>query len=61
MKYRRLGDTELEVSEIGLAVWPLSTDAWRGSDEEALASLKKAYDLGINFFDSADVDGHGKG
>jgi len=61
MKYRRVGDTELEVSEVGLAVWPLSTDAWRGSDDEALALLRKAYDLGVNFYDTADVDGHGKG
>ena len=61
MKYRRIGDTELEASEIGLAVWPLCTDAWRGSDEEALALLRKAYDLGVNFFDTADVDGRGKG
>lgn len=61
MKYRRVGDTELEVSEIGLAVWPLSTDVWRGSDDEALALLAKAYELGINFYDTADVDGHGKG
>lgn len=44
-----------------MAVWPLSTDVWRGSDDEALAFLKRAYDLGINFFDTADVDGHGKG
>ncbi|MBI4417106.1 MAG: aldo/keto reductase [Euryarchaeota archaeon] len=61
MKYRRIGDTELEVSEVGLAVWPLSTDVWKGSDDEALAVLKKAYDLGVNFFDTADVDGHGRG
>lgn len=61
MKYRRVGDTELEISEVGLATWPLSTDVWRGSDDEAQALLKKAYDLGINFFDTADVDGHGKG
>jgi len=61
MKYRRVGDTELEVSEVGLAVWPLSTGAWPGSEDEALALIKKAYDLGVNFFDTADVDGHGKG
>jgi len=61
MKYRHLGDSELEVSEIGLAVWPLSTDVWKGSDDEALALIKKAYDLGVNLFDTADVDGHGKG
>ena len=61
MRYRRLGDTELEVSEVGLAVWPLCTDAWKGSDDEALALMRKAYDLGVNFFDAADVDGSGKG
>ncbi|OGS48966.1 MAG: hypothetical protein A3K68_07360 [Euryarchaeota archaeon RBG_16_68_13] len=61
MKYRRVGDTELEVSEVGLAVWPLSTDVWRGSDDEALALIRRAYDLGVNFFDTADVDGRGRG
>src|SRR3990172_3861192 len=61
MEYRRLGDTELEVSAIGLAAWPLTTTAWQGDDTEALAFLQKSYDLGINFFDTADVDGHGKG
>ena len=61
MKYRQLGNTELELSEIGLAVWPLSTEAWKGSDDEALALVRKAYDLGVNVFDTADVDGHGKG
>ena len=61
VKYRRVGDTDLEVSEIGLAVWPLSTGAWRGSDDEALALFRKAYDLGVNFYDTADVDGRGKG
>ena len=61
MKYRRVGDTELETSEVGLAVWPLSTEVWRGTDEEALAFLKRAYDLGVNYYDTADVDGKGKG
>ncbi|MEK6851957.1 MAG: aldo/keto reductase, partial [Candidatus Thermoplasmatota archaeon] len=60
MKYRRIGDTELEASEIGLAVWPLCTETWGGSDEDAFALLRKAYDLGVNFFDAADVDGRGK-
>lgn len=61
MEYRRLGDTELEVSVIGLAAWPLSTSAWREGDDAALSFLRQAYDLGVNFFDTADVDGHGKG
>ncbi len=61
MKYRQLGDTELELSEIGLAVWPITTGVWRGSEDDALALLKNAYDLGVNVFDTADVDGKGKG
>lgn len=61
MKYRQLGNTDLELSEIGLAVWPLTTGVWRGSDDDALSFVKKAYDLGVNFYDTADVDGRGKG
>ncbi len=60
MKYRRLGRTELEVSEIGFGGWALGGGAWRNQkDRESLAALDRAIDLGINFIDTAA--GYGKG
>lgn len=62
MKYRMLGTTGLRVSEVGFGVWTLTTGWWgQHSDEEAIRLLRLAYDLGINFFDTADVYGEGRG
>ena len=62
MKYRRLGKTELLVSEIGFGVWTVSTGWWgEKTDEEAVSLLKKALDCGITFFDTADTYGAGRG
>lgn len=61
MIYRQIGTTDLEVSEVGFGVWTLAMDWWgKKTDEEALALLQKAYDLGINFYDAADVYGEGR-
>ena len=60
MRYRRLGGTGLEVSEIGYGTWGMGGDAWRGgSDEESLAALRRAFELGLNFVDTAL--GYGEG
>jgi aryl-alcohol dehydrogenase-like predicted oxidoreductase len=59
MKYRKLGRTGLEVSEIGYGLWGMS--GWSGSDDrESLASLQLAVDNGCNFFDTAWAYGDGK-
>lgn len=62
MKYRKLGRTKLNVSEIGFGVWSVTTGWWGivGRDQ-ALKILNKAYDLGINFYDTADMYGRGLG
>ncbi|EKJ70241.1 hypothetical protein FPSE_09458 [Fusarium pseudograminearum CS3096] len=52
MIYRRLGRSGLHVSVIGLGSW--LTYGGYSEDEQAFACMKKAYDLGINFFDSAE-------
>jgi aryl-alcohol dehydrogenase-like predicted oxidoreductase len=60
MKYRRLGRTEWEVSEISFGAWAIG-GGWGSVDEEqALAALHKAVDLGVNFFDTADGYGDGR-
>jgi len=62
MNYRKLGTTDLELSEVGFGVWTVSTNWWGKIDEdEGLALLTRAYDLGINFFDTADTYGDGYG
>ena len=60
MKYRTVGDTELEVAEVGFGVWTVGTNWWGQIDEdEGVNLLTRAYDLGINFFDTADTYGVG--
>jgi len=60
MHYRRLGRTGLMVSEIGFGGWPIGGQMWGSvEDEESLAALQRAFDLGVNFYDTADVYGHG--
>ncbi|MFH0843550.1 MAG: aldo/keto reductase [Bacteroidota bacterium] len=59
MKYRRLGRTNWNVSEIGYGMWGMA--GWTGSDdEESFNSLQMAVDLGCNFFDTAWGYGAGK-
>jgi aryl-alcohol dehydrogenase-like predicted oxidoreductase len=61
MHYRRLGRTEMMVSEIGFGAFPIGGGMWgRVDDSESLAALQSAFDLGVNFFDTADVYGHGR-
>jgi aryl-alcohol dehydrogenase-like predicted oxidoreductase len=58
MKYRRFGRTEWQVSEIGYGMWGMA--GWSGSDDaESLASLDRAVELGVNFFDTAWAYGSG--
>lgn len=59
MKYRKLGRTGFDVSEMAYGLWGMS--GWSGSeDSESLQSLQLAVDLGCNFFDSAWAYGGGK-
>src|SRR5215471_3271149 len=58
MQYRRLGRTNLSVSEIGHGLWGMS--GWSGSDDQRSAqALQAAADLGCNFFDTAWAYGQG--
>jgi myo-inositol catabolism protein IolS len=68
MKYRPLGNTGLQVSEIGLGAWQIGGAfsfggkqiGWSGMDDDTSREiLKIAFDLGINLFDTADVYGRG--
>lgn len=58
MKYRILGKTGIEVSEIGFGAWGIGKGMWKGAkDNESLKALKSAVDLGLNFIDTALVYG----
>lgn len=54
MRYRMLGKAGFEVSEVGFGAWGIGGDWWKGSgDDEALAALRQAIDLGVTFVDTA--------
>lgn len=62
MKFRTFPNTNLTVSEVGFGVWTLATGWWgERTDDEAVSMLRQARDLGINFFDTADTYGNGRG
>jgi len=61
MKKRTLGEkAPLEVSEIGLGCMGMSEFYGQGDDTESIAVIHRALDLGINFFDTADIYGVGR-
>ena len=53
MQYRKLGNTGLKVSEISLGSW--QTYGGYVEKEKAMQSIHRAYELGINFFDTANI------
>jgi myo-inositol catabolism protein IolS len=68
MNYRNFGKTGWHVSTVGVGCWQFGgaimidgkPDGWTGvSDEQSAATIKCAVDLGINFFDTADMYGWG--
>ena len=63
MNYRSFPkNKDIRVSEVGFGVWSVATKWWGVSDEKlALSLLHHAYDMGINFYDTADIYGNGYG
>ncbi|HEY0370986.1 MAG TPA: aldo/keto reductase [Thermoanaerobaculia bacterium] len=69
MHYRKLGNTGITVSDIGFGAWAIGGAAeasgtpfgWgRTNDDESLAAIRRARELGVNFFDTADSYGFGR-
>ena len=61
MRYRRLGRTEMMVSEVGFGTSPLGGMWWgEVEDDVSVAAIRRSFDLGVNFFDTADLYGHGR-
>lgn len=60
MQTRALGRTGFEVSTVSFGAWAIG-GAWGSvSDDDSLAALRRAVELGVNFFDTADVYGDGR-
>ena len=60
MQYRELGRTGWKVSEISFGAWAIGAMWGSVDDNESLAALHRAVDLGVNFIDTADVYGEGR-
>jgi aryl-alcohol dehydrogenase-like predicted oxidoreductase len=61
VKYRPLGRTGIEVSEIGYGAWGIGGAMWGGADDdESLQALHRAIDQGVNFIDTALAYGRGR-
>lgn len=62
MRYRNLHGTDLQVSELGFGTWTLTTGWWGNyTDEEARRLIGAALDRGVNYIDTADAYGNGRG
>ena len=59
MQYRELGSTGMKVSTVSFGAWAIGGTWGDVKDEESLAALNHALDLGVNFFDTADGYGDG--
>ena len=60
MQYRKLGNTGIEVSEIGFGTWGLGGDSYGSvNDNVAKQTLKKAFELGVTCYDTSDLYGNG--
>ena len=60
MRFRTYKNTDLSVSEVGFGLWTISTGWWgQFTEDEAIALMHKAFDLGVTLFDAADTYGNG--
>jgi myo-inositol catabolism protein IolS len=64
VKYRRLGATNRRISEIGFGSWAIGGDQFEiaygpSDDSVSRAAIQRALELGVTFFDTADLYGHG--
>ena len=62
MRYNTIAGTDITVSELGFGVWTLSAGWWGdNTDDQAIALLREARDLGVTLFDTAETYGNGRG
>lgn len=62
MRYRKLHDTDVQISELGFGTWTVTTGWWGTyTDDEARRLMSAAIDRGVNYIDTADAYGNGRG
>ena len=60
MKYRELGRTGWQISTVSFGCWAIGGHGWGDVDEnESIAAVRRAFELGITLYDTADVYGFG--
>ena len=64
MKTNKLGNSDLHLSEIGFGAWAIGSGGWKfgwgpQDDQQSIAAIHKAFDLGINWIDTAAIYGLG--
>ncbi|HLU09780.1 MAG TPA: aldo/keto reductase, partial [Oceanobacillus sp.] len=58
---RTLGRSGIQVSAIGLGCWAIGGRGWgEVNDDESVRAIQRGFDLGVTFYDTADVYGHGR-
>jgi aryl-alcohol dehydrogenase-like predicted oxidoreductase len=61
MNYRELGDSGVNVSEVGFGAWVVGTDWWGDrTEDQAIEMVQHALDHGVSYIDTGDVYGHGR-
>ena len=56
MEYRRMGKSEIKLSEVALGCWVMGGDYWGGAeDKDSIDAISEAIDLGVNFIDTAEL------
>jgi aryl-alcohol dehydrogenase-like predicted oxidoreductase len=60
MQYRTLGSTGMNVSTVSFGAWAIGGTWGPVDDDQSMTALHRALDLGVNFFDTADVYGDGR-
>lgn len=60
MQYRKLGNTDIQLSAVGLGCMSMNHGYGEPNDAESIATLEKAIEIGVNFWDTADVYANGK-
>jgi aryl-alcohol dehydrogenase-like predicted oxidoreductase len=60
MNYRTLGSLGWKISEVSFGAWAIGADWGSVNDEDSIAALNRAIDMGVNFIDTADVYGIGR-
>jgi len=62
MQYRTLPNSDLQLSTVGFGLWTVATTWWGITDDAVgIDLMRRAYDKGVTFFDTADTYGDGKG